>query len=74
MPDDPNHFFALAIGVVILAGGYAAGGISGGAFNLVVAIGLEVSSFDDGVQWCFAWTAVELLAVVLAVVLFHRAP
>ena len=56
---------------MIVAAGYAVGGISGGAFNPAVAIGLDVSSFDDGVQWCFAWTAVELLVAVLAVVLFH---
>jgi hypothetical protein len=30
---DPNQFFGLAIGFVIVAGGNAAGWISGGAFN-----------------------------------------
>ena len=33
-----------AIGFVIVAGGYAAGWISGGAFNPAVAIGLDVAS------------------------------
>ena len=70
-PDDPNQFFALAIGVGIIAGGYAVGGISGGAFNPAVAIGLDVSSFGDGVQGCFAGTTAESMATVLAVVLFH---
>ena len=53
-PDVPNHFFALAIGVVFIAGGYAVGNISGPAVNPAVAIVLDVSSFDDGVQRCFA--------------------
>ena len=39
-----NEYFAIAIGFVVVAGGYAAGGISGGAFNpkkpLTLASGL----------------------------------
>merc|ERR1719487_3144591 len=38
-----NQFFGLAIGLVIIAGGYGAGYISGGAFNPAVAFGLDVS-------------------------------
>ena len=34
------RYFGLAIGFVIVAGGYAAGWISGGAFNPAVAFGL----------------------------------
>jgi len=43
-----NQFFGLAIGFVIIAGGYAAGGISGGAFNPAVALGIDVSSAGLG--------------------------
>ena len=39
-----NEYFGLAIGFVIVAGGYAAGWISGGAFNPAVAIGIDVAS------------------------------
>merc|ERR1719252_421970 len=39
-----NQFFGLAIGFVIVAGGYAAGNISGGAFNPAVALGIDISS------------------------------
>ena len=35
-----NEYFPIAIGFVVVAGGYAAGGISGGAFNPAVAFGL----------------------------------
>ena len=42
-PDrDQNHYFGLAIGLVIVAGGQASGGISGGVFNPAVSLGLEV--------------------------------
>lgn len=35
-----NSFYGLAIGFTVLAGAYAVGGISGGAFNPAVALGL----------------------------------
>ena len=42
-PDrDQNHYFGLAIGLVVIAGGHAAGGVSGGIFNPAVSIGLEI--------------------------------
>ena len=40
-----SQSFALAIDFVLIAGGYAGGGISEGAFNPAVAIGLVISSF-----------------------------
>jgi len=39
-----NQFFGIAIGFVILAGGYSAGGISGATFNPAVAIGVASQS------------------------------
>merc|ERR1719453_2169390 len=38
-----NEYFGLAIGLCIVAGGYAVGGISGGCFNPAVTIGLDLS-------------------------------
>jgi len=35
-----NSFYGLAIGFTVLAGAYAVGGVSGGAFNPAVAVGL----------------------------------
>jgi len=40
----PNQFYGLAIGFVIIAGGYGGGIISGGCFNPAVAIGIDTSS------------------------------
>lgn len=43
---EKNQFFALAIGFVVVAGGYAAGPVSGAMFNPAVSIGLEFSTGD----------------------------
>merc|ERR1719421_2699178 len=64
---DKNEYFAVAIGFVVVAGGYAAGGISGGAFNPAVAFGLDVASAHLGVKYCFVYTGFELLGAALAV-------
>lgn len=37
-----NSFYGLAIGMTVMAGAFAVGGISGGAFNPAVALGLAV--------------------------------
>merc|ERR1719388_415188 len=66
-----NQFFGLAIGFVIIAGGYAAGGISGGAFNPAVALGIDVSSAGLGFGWGFAYAGYELIGAALASALFR---
>ncbi|HSJ09621.1 MAG TPA: aquaporin, partial [Longimicrobiales bacterium] len=42
-----NSYFGLAIGFTVLVGAYAAGGISGGAFNPAVSAGLVVMGLLD---------------------------
>jgi aquaporin Z len=37
-----NSFYGLAIGFTVLAGAYSVGGISGGAFNPAVAVGITI--------------------------------
>merc|ERR1719298_212262 len=66
-----NQFFGLAIGFVIIAGGYAAGGISGGAFNPAVALGIDVSSAGLGFGWGFAYLGYEFAGAALAAGLFR---
>jgi len=66
-----NQFYGLAIGFVIIAGGYAAGNISGGAFNPAVALGIDVSSAGLGFGWGFAYTGYELLGAALASAMFR---
>jgi len=67
-----NEYFALAIGFVVVAGGYGAGNISGGCFNPAVALGIDTSSAGLGWGWSAAYTGFELLGALLAVVA-HKA-
>jgi aquaporin Z len=47
-----NSYFGLAIGFTVLAGAYAVGAISGGAFNPAVTVGSWVTNaFDVGATW-----------------------
>eukprot|EP00747_Dinoflagellata_sp_TGD_P092082 gnl/TRDRNA2_/TRDRNA2_165282_c3_seq5.p1 gnl/TRDRNA2_/TRDRNA2_165282_c3~~gnl/TRDRNA2_/TRDRNA2_165282_c3_seq5.p1 ORF type:complete len:451 (+),score=78.09 gnl/TRDRNA2_/TRDRNA2_165282_c3_seq5:78-1430(+) len=66
-----NQFYGLAIGFVIIAGGYGAGHISGGCFNPAVAFGIDVSSAHLGFGWCLAYMGFELAGALLAAVLFR---
>jgi len=49
-----NPTYGLAIGFTVLAGAYAVGGISGGAFNPAVAVGITVMGLSRvGNIWIF---------------------
>lgn len=65
-----NQFYGLAIGFVVIAGGYGAGHISGGCFNPAVAWGIDLSSWNAGFYWCLPYTAFEFLGSVIAAGLF----
>jgi aquaporin Z len=56
-----NSFYGLAIGFIVTAGVFAVGGISGGAFNPAVAIGVTVMGL---VAWSSIW--IYLVATFLA--------
>jgi aquaporin Z len=47
-----NSFYGLAIGFTVLAGAFAVGGISGGAFNPAVAVGISVMGLAS---WSNIW-------------------
>jgi aquaporin Z len=55
-----NAFFGLAIGFTVVAGAFAVGGISGGAFNPAVALGAAAGGL-------FAWSTLWVYLVVQAV-------
>eukprot|EP00812_Abedinium_dasypus_P011315 NODE_487_length_1530_cov_144.267119.p1 GENE.NODE_487_length_1530_cov_144.267119~~NODE_487_length_1530_cov_144.267119.p1 ORF type:complete len:421 (-),score=84.16 NODE_487_length_1530_cov_144.267119:78-1340(-) len=65
------QYYGLAIGFVIVAGGYGAGHISGACFNPAVALGIDVSGAGGGFGWCFAYVVFELVGAALAAVLFR---
>ena len=66
-----NKYFGLAIGLVIVAGGYAAGAVSGGVLNPAVAIAVDVSSMHLGFGWCFSYVQYEFAGAALAAGLFR---
>lgn len=64
-----NSFYGLAIGFTVLTGAYAVGGISGGAFNPAVAVGISVMNLSSwGTIWVFLLA--DLLGGAVAGVLF----
>ena len=54
-----NSFYGLAIGFTVLSGAFAVGGISGGAFNPAVALGISVMGLS-------AWTNIWIFLVANA--------
>jgi aquaporin Z len=47
-----NSFYGLAIGMTVMTGAFAVGGISGGAFNPAVAVGISVMGLSS---WSNIW-------------------
>lgn len=50
-----NSFYGLAIGFVVVCAAFAGGGISGGAFNPAVGIGLSVGALFAGTGGDMVW-------------------
>ena len=66
---DGNSYFGFAIGFTVLAGAFAVGGVSGGAFNPAVAVGASLMNiFAWGNFWIYL--VAELAAGVAAAVAF----
>jgi aquaporin Z len=65
-----NSFYGLAIGMTVMAGAFAVGDISGGAFNPAVAIGI---SFLGISPWSNIWIylVAEFVAAVAAAITFN---
>lgn len=68
--DDRNQFYALAIGLAVMAGGYSVNGISDIALNPAVALGLDLTGYDYKAYWGFHYCISEFLGALLAAVLF----
>lgn len=68
-----NSYFGLAIGFTITAAAYAGGGISGGAFNPAVGVGMALISALDGGPWTHAWIYIvgPLVGGVLAAATYN---
>ena len=63
-----NSFYGLAIGFMVMCGAFAGGGISGGAFNPAVGVGLSIGAFIAGTggNWILLYIAVPLAGGILA--------
>jgi aquaporin Z len=61
-----NQYYGLAIGSVIIAGGYAVGGISGGAFNPAVALGIDLASVSKGFGHSISYTIWQFIGALAA--------
>eukprot|EP00927_Polykrikos_kofoidii_P027536 TRINITY_DN2417_c0_g1_i2.p1 TRINITY_DN2417_c0_g1~~TRINITY_DN2417_c0_g1_i2.p1 ORF type:complete len:477 (+),score=60.79 TRINITY_DN2417_c0_g1_i2:93-1523(+) len=66
-----NQFYALAIGLSVVAGGYAAQVVSGGVLNPAVTLGLAVSHFSLFIFELPVYAVVQLAAGFGSVVSFH---
>lgn len=74
--NEGNQFFGLAIGLVIVAGGYGVGRMSGGAFNPAVALGLNLATYGEkkfwsNLGWVPLYVAAEIGASLVAIMMFH---
>jgi aquaporin Z len=67
-----NSFYGLAIGFTVLAGAYAVGTISGGAFNPAVVLGGTVMGFF-GLTTFWAYLIPQLAGAAVAALVFKQA-
>jgi len=68
---DKDQFYGLAIGFVIVAGGYSVGHICGGCFNPAVALGIDVSSAKLEFGWCLPYMVFECIGAALAALAYQ---
>lgn len=67
-----NSFYGWAIGMSVLAGAYAVGTVSGGAFNPAVAVGASLMGlFSWGEIWIYF--VAQLAAAIVAALVFKAA-
>lgn len=65
-----NQYYGLAIGFVIVAGGYAVGTISGAAFNPAVALAIDLVS-EKSYLYSLVYIAFQLVGAGIASALFR---
>ena len=69
-----NSFFGLAIGFTVLAGAFAVGDVSGGAFNPAVAVGAMMTGLFEWSNIWIYFIADFLGAAAAAAVFLHVLP
>jgi aquaporin Z len=69
-----NQYFGLAIGMTVMAGAFAAGGISGGVFNPAVALGtilVDLTNITSNLPNLIMFVIGELIGAALAVNVYN---
>mmetsp|Transcript_60246 Transcript_60246/g.107392 ORF Transcript_60246/g.107392 Transcript_60246/m.107392 type:complete len:539 (-) Transcript_60246:138-1754(-) len=69
-PSQGIEFGGLAIGFVLVAGGYSAGPVSGGVFNPALAFAIDIFSSKQKFGWSMAYSGYQLMGCALACVFF----
>lgn len=64
--DAGNQYFGIAIGGSVVCGAFAAGSISGGAYNPAIALGIDLSSVSKGFGYSLAYSLYQLIGAGLA--------
>ena len=66
-----NSFFGAAIGLTVTAGAFTLGGISGGAFNPAVALGLSFAKNLSNISYSGLVAVSNLIGGVIAAGVFY---
>ncbi|MFO0873531.1 MAG: aquaporin [Phycisphaerales bacterium] len=67
---EKNSFYGFAIGGVVLVGAYAAGPISGGAFNPAVGVGPALLAGGDALSHCWVYVVGPFIGAILAATVY----
>lgn len=65
------EFGGLAIGFVLVAGGYSAGPVSGGVFNPALGLAIDMFSSTQKFGWSVAYCGYQLMGCAIACVFFR---
>jgi aquaporin Z len=63
---DNNHYYGLAIGLVVVSGAIGVGPVSGGAFNPAVVLGLSIAAAFSNLGYGLMVTAANLVGGTVA--------
>ena len=66
-----NSYFGAAIGLTVTAGAISVGGISGGAFNPAVALGLAAGAGGTSLMYALVTSGANLIGGLLAAIIFR---
>lgn len=69
---EDNHYYGLAIGLVVMSGAVAVGPISGGAFNPAVALGLSIAGGLSNLFYAVVVAVANLVGGAAAALCFKK--